>query len=231
MGVKVKPGYKQTEVGVIPEDWEVKRIGTIAAIFGGGTPSTTVSEYWDGQIPWVSAGDVSRSNGRYIRNTADSISKIGLASCSARIMPTGTTVIIARGATVGRMAQLGSAMAFNQTCYGLLPVGGTDQNYLYYAMLFSVNSMRALTYGTIFGTITTNSFEQWQIPFPPPHRTNRHRHRPLRRGLPGAAHRQEARHQAGGDAGAADREEAAAGVQWRVGDEKVGRLRLVLARS
>jgi type I restriction enzyme S subunit len=65
------------------------------------------------------------------------------------------------------MAQLGSAMAFNQTCYGLLPASGTDQNYLYYAMLFSVNSMRALTYGTIFGTITTSSFGQWQIPLPP----------------------------------------------------------------
>jgi type I restriction enzyme S subunit len=48
----------------------------------------------------------------------------------------------------------------------LLPYSGTDRDYLYYAMLFSVNSMRALTYGTIFGTITTNSFGQWQIPLP-----------------------------------------------------------------
>jgi type I restriction enzyme S subunit len=164
--VEVRPGYKRTEVGVIPDDWKVERIADIAEIFGGGTPSTTVAEYWDGQIPWVSAGDVSRSSGRYVNDTADRISELGLASCSARMMPTGTTIIIARGATVGRMAQLGSPMAFNQTCYGLLPVSGTDQDYLYYAMLFSVNSMRTLTYGTIFGTITTNSFGQWQIPLP-----------------------------------------------------------------
>ena len=164
---KSSAAYKQTELGMIPKDWEVKRISAAAEIFGGGTPSTAVTEYWDGQIPWVSAGDVSRSEGRYIHSTAESISDLGLASCSARIMPAGTTVIIARGATVGRMAQLGSAMAFNQTCYGLLPAGGTDQNYLYYAMLFSVNSIRTLTYGTVFGTITTNSFEQWQIPLPP----------------------------------------------------------------
>ncbi len=76
-------------------------------------------------------------------------------------------MIIARGATVGRMAQLGSGMAFNQTCYGLHPTGKVDQDYLYYAMLFSVDSIKALTYGTIFGTITTNSFRQWRIPLPP----------------------------------------------------------------
>jgi type I restriction enzyme S subunit len=82
-------------------------------------------------------------------------------------MPMGTTVIIARGATVGRMAQLGVEMTFNQTCYGLRPISELDQDYLYYSMLFSINSIKSLTYGTIFGTITTNSFEQWKIPFPP----------------------------------------------------------------
>ena len=164
----VPPGYKETDVGVIPKDWETERIGVLTNIVGGGTPSTDVARYWDGQIPWVSAGDVSRSNGRYVQNTAESISDLGLKSCSASIMPKGTTVIIARGATVGRMAQLASAMAFNQTCYGLLPIDGVDRNYLYYAMLYSVKSMKALTYGTIFGTITTNSFDQWQIPLPSP---------------------------------------------------------------
>jgi type I restriction enzyme S subunit len=143
------------------------RISSIAQIVGGGTPSTTVAEYWNGQIPWVNAGDVSNANGRYIQNTAYRISERGLASCPARIMPKGTTIIIARGATVGRMAQLGMAMSFNQTCYGLLPSNGLDQDYLYYSMLFSINSIKALTYGTIFGTITTGSFEQWKIPFPP----------------------------------------------------------------
>ena len=58
-------------------------------------------------------------------------------------------------------------MAFNQTCYGLIPLSELDQNYLYYTMLFSIDSVKALTYGTIFGTITTNSFKQWKIPFPP----------------------------------------------------------------
>jgi len=164
--MEVRKGYKQTEVGVIPEDWEIKSLSSITEISGGGTPSTTVAEYWNGQISWVSAGDVSNANGRFVRETAYHISELGLASSSTKIVPAGTTIIIARGATVGRMAQLGMAMAFNQTCYCLLSGSGLDQNYLYYSMMFSINSIRALTYGTIFGTITTNSFQEWKIPLP-----------------------------------------------------------------
>lgn len=163
----LKQGYKQTEVGVIPEDWEAKEITSIAKIFGGGTPSTGVKEFWHGEIPWVAAGDVSSVKSRFVYDIVDRITEIGLASCSARIMPAGTTVIIARGATVGRMAQLREEMAFNQTCYGLLPVSGFDKDFLYYSMKYSVNSiLKGLTFGTIFGTITTQSFAQWKIPFP-----------------------------------------------------------------
>lgn len=165
--MELKPGYKQTEIGVIPADWSVKAIRSIAEIIGGGTPSTSVTEYWNGKIHWVSAGDISNSNGRYVQETAYHISELGLKSCSASMMPISTTVIIARGATVGRMAQLGNEMTFNQTCYGLRPTSELDQDYLYYSMLFSINSIKALTYGSIFGTITTNSFEQWKIPLPP----------------------------------------------------------------
>lgn len=165
--MELREGYKLTEVGVIPEDWDLSVIGSIAEIFGGGTPSTFVREYWDGEIPWVSAGDVSNADGRFIYETADSITELGLAYSPARILPMGTTIIIARGATVGRIAQLGNAMTFNQTCYGLLPRISLDKDYLYYSMLFSVPSIKALTFGTIFGTITTSTFQKWMIPVPP----------------------------------------------------------------
>jgi type I restriction enzyme S subunit len=92
---------------------------------------------------------------------------VSLESCSAQILPKGTIVIISRGATVGRMAQLARDMAFNQTCYGLRALTGFDQDFLYYAMKFSICSIEALTYGTIFGTITKQSFQEWKILLPP----------------------------------------------------------------
>ncbi len=165
--MEVKPGYKQSEVGVIPEDWEAEGLGRVVEIVGGGTPSTRVTEYWDGLIPWASAGDVSRALGRYVFDTADHISELGLASCPAKILPTGTVVIISRGATVGRMAQLGRNMAFNQTCYGLTANARLHQDYLYYAMRYFINALKSLTYGTTFGTVTTQSFQHWMIPLPP----------------------------------------------------------------
>ncbi|MFZ5922101.1 MAG: restriction endonuclease subunit S [Chloroflexota bacterium] len=165
--MEVKAGFKETEIGIIPEDWDLKSIDTIAKIEGGGTPSTQIDEYWDGQIPWISAGDISNAKGRYVKETEFFISELGLSNSPTKILPKDTTIIIARGATVGRMAQLGKDMAFNQTCYCLLPKDGLDKHYLYYSMLFSVNSIIAMSYGTIFGTITTNSFRDWFIPLPP----------------------------------------------------------------
>jgi type I restriction enzyme, S subunit len=164
--MEVKAGYKQTDIGSIPEDWDLKSISSIAQIVGGGTPSTQIDEYWDGQISWVSAGDVSNADGRYVKETQFHISELGLSNSSTKILPKDTTIIIARGATVGRMAQFGKEMAFNQTCYCLLPNHRLDKNYLYFSMLFSVNSIIALSFGTIFGTITTSSFKDWQIPLP-----------------------------------------------------------------
>jgi type I restriction enzyme S subunit len=164
--MEVRKGYKQTEIGLIPEDWDLRSLNTITQIVGGGTPSTLIDKYWNGKIPWIAAGDISNAKGRYVKGTDFHISELGLSNSSTKIMPKDTTIIIARGATVGRMAQLGKDMAFNQTCYCLLPRDGLDKNYLYYSMLFSVNSIVALSFGTIFGTITTNSFKDWQIPFP-----------------------------------------------------------------
>jgi type I restriction enzyme, S subunit len=165
--MEVKPGYKQTEVGAIPEEWDAQPLSAVCTIVGGGTPNTAIDSYWGGQIPWVSAGDISRVGRRYVVDTAQNISELGLESCPSRIVPAGTTVIIARGATVGRLAQLARPMSFNQTCYGVLPLPVLDRDFLYYIMSFSVTSVTAQSYGTIFGTITTNSFREWIIPFPP----------------------------------------------------------------
>lgn len=73
-------GYKQTEVGVIPEDWDVATIGELSSCFSGGTPSTSNSSYYGGNIPWITSGDLNsvRIKGVEGRITAD-----GLANSAA----------------------------------------------------------------------------------------------------------------------------------------------------
>ena len=54
----IKEGYKQTEIGVIPNDWEVKSLGDIAFVLGGGTPSTNINSYWNGDINWFTPTEI-----------------------------------------------------------------------------------------------------------------------------------------------------------------------------
>ena len=55
----VKKGYKQTEIGVIPEDWAIKYLSDFGKVQGGGTPSTTMADYWGGDIAWCTPSDIT----------------------------------------------------------------------------------------------------------------------------------------------------------------------------
>jgi type I restriction enzyme S subunit len=146
--------------------WSLFPISDIASIVLGGTPSRNNPDYWTGDIPWATAKDITSTVGRYIYKTEESITQLGLEESAAKLLPKGTIVITARG-TVGAVAQLGTEMAFNQTCYGLLAKPQVDQDYLFYAIKGSLYEMQSLTYGTVFATITMASFDHWKIPIPP----------------------------------------------------------------
>ena len=149
--------------------WHEIGISAVATVTIGGTPSRKISEYWHGSIPWATAKDIANAGSRYLHETQESITEVGLASSSAKVMPKGTIVITSRG-TVGALVQLGKEMAFNQTCYAIRPGDKIDNDFLYYALLSTRSLLNSLTYGTIFQTITTKSFSEWRIPLPPPSR-------------------------------------------------------------
>lgn len=148
------------------KEWPYISISDIANIILGGTPDRNNKDYWNGDIPWATAKDVTRVVGRHIYNTTESITRLGLGKSAAKLLPKGTVIITARG-TVGAIAQLGTEMSFNQTCYGLLAKQGIDQDYLFYAIKGSLSEVRSLSYGTVFDTVTMASFDQWKIPLLP----------------------------------------------------------------
>jgi type I restriction enzyme S subunit len=110
--------FEDSELGEIPKGWEVFSFADTIKIFGGGTPKTSISEYWDGDIPWYTVGDAPDTNDVYVINTTKKITKLGVEKSSTQILPIETTIISARG-TVGKLALTGVPMAMNQTCYGL----------------------------------------------------------------------------------------------------------------
>jgi type I restriction enzyme S subunit len=166
MTAKSKTRFKQTEIGMIPEEWEIASVSDLAEIYIGGTPKTEVEDYWNGDIKWASAKDVSNCTSRYIRNTERSITKAGIENSNAKIFPKDTLIITSRG-TVGKLALLGEPMSFNQTCYGLIAKKHMIPLFLYYKLRDSIDKILSASYGTIFDTITTKTFNELRLEIPP----------------------------------------------------------------
>lgn len=150
----------------IPEGWKRVKLGEVIEIITGGTPKTSVPEYWNGDIPWLSITDFN--NGRkYCYNAEKKITEKGLKESTTNILKKGQIIISARG-TVGVISMLGRDMAFNQSCYGINAKAGlTFNDFIYYLLKFNIPHFISNSYGAVFDTITKQTFEQIIIKLPP----------------------------------------------------------------
>ncbi|CAA0223081.1 restriction endonuclease subunit S [Tenacibaculum maritimum] len=111
MELTTKQGFKQTEVGLIPEDWNEIKLGKNAMMFSGGTPNTAVKEYYKGDIPWISSSELNQKN---IYSTNRFISENGLNNSSAKLVFENTFLLAMYGATAGICAITKIKGAINQ---------------------------------------------------------------------------------------------------------------------
>ncbi|MDL1909245.1 restriction endonuclease subunit S [Chloroflexi bacterium CFX6] len=148
--------------------WKEVELDSIADVVLGGTPSTAIPEYWIPEIDWVTAKDISETTTAKIHKTERMISKLGLEKSPAKILPSLTTVIIARGATMGKCRMLGRAMALKQTCYGMIAREKyADPIFLYYYLSNLYDHFRAMAHGTIFDTVIGSGLRALKINLPP----------------------------------------------------------------
>lgn len=143
-------------------------VSEIADIFIGGTPKTSIKEYWDGDIFWASAKDVANCDSRYLEKTEKRITQNGVKNSAAKILPKDTIVITSRG-TVGKICLLPFPMSFNQTCYGLVVKKGINPLYLFYKLKSMLSQIDSLSYGTVFDTITKKTFDELKFSLPLEH--------------------------------------------------------------
>ncbi len=136
----------------------------ILTIIGGGTPKTTNSSYWGGNIPWLSVVDFNNDN-RYVHSTEKTITEAGLKHSSTKLLPKGALILSARG-TVGALAQLSKPMAFNQSCYGIVATEHTTNDFLYYLLKTVVSDLQVKGHGSVFNTITRETFETIFVSLP-----------------------------------------------------------------
>lgn len=111
----IPKGYKNSQLGIIPQEWEVKKLGNVAESFSGGTPKADNNEYYDGNIPFIRSGEIHQ------KNTALFLSELGLAESSAKIVEKGDLLIALYGANSGDSAISQINGAINQAILCIRP--------------------------------------------------------------------------------------------------------------
>ena len=144
-------------------EWKTCRLIDIIELIGGGTPKTSINEYWNGDIPWLSVKDFNNDL-RYVYESEKHITQAGLEHSSTKLLQRDDIIISARG-TVGEMAMIPFPMAFNQSCYGIRGVN-VNKTFLYYLLKHSLVKLKSMTHGSVFDTITRDTFCNIEVSVP-----------------------------------------------------------------
>ena len=138
--------FKQTELGLIPEDWEVCKIGDFTDIVTGATPSTENPDYWNGHIRWMNSSEL---NNKIIFEVHGRISKEGYDSASTHMLPTNCILIglAGQGKTRGTAAINKVELCTNQSIGAILPSENIDSDYLYLYMDSQYQNLRTISSG------------------------------------------------------------------------------------
>ena len=139
---------KETEIGCVPESWNVEPVGAHNSVSSGGTPSRGNPAYWfGGEIPWVKTAEV---NYCAIAQTEEHITQRGLEESAAKLLPEGTLLMAmyGQGVTRGRVAILGIEAACNQACAAISANDGAIiGKYLYHFLSWRYEAIRQLAHG------------------------------------------------------------------------------------
>jgi type I restriction enzyme S subunit len=163
--MELMPGYKQTEVGVIPEDWDVVLLDSVARRASGHTPDKTHPEYWGGDIKWVSLADSQSLDNLYISETAATITPEGIANSSANLLPAGSC-IVSRDAGVGKSAILAEPMAVSQHFMAWNCGPRLSNHYLYFLLQAMKPELERIAIGNTIKTIGLPYFKTLRIQLP-----------------------------------------------------------------
>jgi type I restriction enzyme S subunit len=163
----------QSLLSQVPAEWDVRPLKQVAArIESGGTPSREVPSYWNGDVPWLTPGELTNLPGKYVVNTNDRITAQGVAASAATILPANSLLVTTR-ATLGHAALAGVPITTNQGFKSI--VFGTDCHPDYYYHLFKLlgDELARRASGTTFLEVSGQQFGQIEVPVPPLHEQQR----------------------------------------------------------
>ena len=144
-----------------------KKLGEVCEVVGGGTPSTFISEYWDGDIVWITPKDMGKLDSYEILGSNKKITEAGLKNSSAKMLPKGAVVLSSR-APIGYVAIAGVPLATNQGCRSFICDETKIYNrYLLHFLLTKTELLNHLGGGSTFKEISGSKLKELEIPLPP----------------------------------------------------------------
>lgn len=153
-GLRGEP-QKETEIGPVPESWNPRTILELCEIWSGGTPRKSVTEYWNGDIPWVSGKDLKRPA---LDDAIDHVSAAGV-DAGSRLAPEGAVLLLVRGMGLAKdlpVAVINRPMAFNQDVKALVTRGQHSGQFLRSAIYAGKERLLSQIVPSAHGTMTLN---------------------------------------------------------------------------
>jgi type I restriction enzyme S subunit len=151
-----------------PKGVKLTRIGDVANVSAGATPSAGVAEYWEnGSIPWMNSGEVNKGT---VYDTDTKITQAGYDSCSTRMLPPNTVVVAlaGQGKTRGLVARTRVALCTNQSLAAIVPNRSLDSDFLYYYLSTQYQNLREISSGDgTRGGLNLQLIRSYRVPIPP----------------------------------------------------------------
>lgn len=158
--------FDDSKLGKIPKGWKVEKISDVCQTFGGGTPSTTNTDYWNGDIHWFVPRDLTNSDRLFCISSERKITDLGLKNCASQLHPENSIFMTSR-ATIGAFAINRIPAATNQ---GFIVTRPNNPNHLYYLFLNFSNRIHEFIQhanGSTFLEISRKNFRELPILIPP----------------------------------------------------------------
>lgn len=143
--------------------WKTKKLGEIAEIKGGGTPSTNIPEFWNGNINWFTPTEVGKS--KYIGGSKRKITQAGFENCSSSLFPKGTILLTTR-AGIGDLAILTKEACTNQGFQSFIVRKKTDNEFTYYLLNTLKDQFTSKASGSTFQEISPNNLKSIEVLIP-----------------------------------------------------------------
>jgi type I restriction enzyme S subunit len=161
----VEQESRQTEIEKIPRGWVLARLEEVTlSLIGGGTPSTSQPDYWDGDIPWMTSANLTN---RVVLRGMKNITEKGVRNSATNIVPKGSLLISTR-VGIGKVGIAGIDVAISQDLTGLVPdKSKVDIEYLYWTILDKSSHLSGLSQGSTVKGLTRDYVRTLRIHLPP----------------------------------------------------------------